>query len=209
MDRPQPMNDKQEAALDRLLDALDAATEVRELARAVAHRGFAAKLHESRSIKEVAASAVYVAFRRAGNAHSLDEIAVVTDLHRTALAQAYKRLTRELDIDLPPADPHEFVGRFAGSLDIDDRTKAMAHEIIDESVEAGLDSGVSPAGMAAGAEYLAAREHHSRLDQQEVADVAGVSTVTIRDRYSEQAKLLGMGRHGRIPSKRRSLFETD
>lgn len=203
------MNEQHEATLNRMLNGLDASTEVRELARALAHRAFAAELHNGWRSEKLPASAVFVAFRRAGNARSLDEIATVTDLHRTALGRAYQRLTRELDIDLPPADPHEFVGRFAGSFDISERTETAAHEIIEKSVEAGLHSGVSPVGIAAGAVYLAAREHHDALDQQEIADVAGVTMVTVRHRYAEQAKLLGLGSTTTLPPRRQRFLDGD
>jgi transcription initiation factor TFIIB len=157
------MNDEHEATLTRLLDALDAPENVREVAHAVAHRAFAAEVHVGWAVEKVAASAVFVAFRRAGNAHSLDEIAAVTDLSRSGVGRAYRRLARELDIDLEPADPHEFVARFVTSLDIGDSAETAAHDITTEAVEAGLHSGVSPVGVAAGAVYLADRAYFGRL----------------------------------------------
>jgi transcription initiation factor TFIIB len=205
------MNSEYEATLDYLLDALDASTEVRELARALVHRAVAAELDDGWASQKLTVSAVFVAFRRAGNAHSLDGIAAITDLPPTAIARAHKRLTRELDIDLEPANPHEYVGRVVDSLGIDDRTEAAAHDIIEESVEAGLHSGVSPVGLAAGAVYLAAREQpvNDSLGQREVAEAAGVSVVTVRHRYAEQAKLMGFVNTTTIPPKRQQLLDGD
>jgi transcription initiation factor TFIIB len=203
------MKSEYEAALDRLLDALDASAEVRELARAFVYRAVAAELHDGWGVEKLTASAVFVAFRRAGNAHSLEEITAVTDLTRTALGRAHRRLTQGLDIELAPANPHEFVERFADSLGIADRTEVMAHEIIDEVVEAELHSGVSPAGVAAAAVYFADSEHHDSLTQKELADSTGVTVVTLRHRYAEQTTLLGAGEHGSIPPNRRKLLDGD
>jgi transcription initiation factor TFIIB len=203
------MNERQQAALARLMDALDAPTEVRELARALAHRAFAAEVHVGWAVEKVAASAVFVAFRRAGNAHTLAEIAAVTDLSRSGVGRAYRRLARELDIDLEPADPHEFVERFAAPFALGERVESAAHDIIEKTVEAGLHSGVTPAGVAAAALYLADREHHGRLTQREIADVAGVSEVTIRHRYAEQADLLGVGDRGTLAPGRWKHLDTD
>jgi transcription initiation factor TFIIB len=203
------MNERQQAELSGLLDALDAPENVRELAHAVAHRAFAAELHMGRSVEAIAASAVYAAFRRDGDTCTLDEIAAVTDMNRTALGRSYRHLADELDIDLEPANPHEFVSRFADSLGVDDETEARAHEIATESVETGLHSGVAPAGIAAGAVYLADSDRYAGLTQREVAEVAGVSTVTIRHRFHEQAELLGVDEHGKIAPGRKKHLDTD
>jgi transcription initiation factor TFIIB len=196
------MNERQQAALARVTDALDAPENVRELAHAVAHRAFTGEFHMGRSVEPIAASAVYAAFRRDGDTRTLDEVSAEADVDRTALGRSYKHLADELDIDLEPVNPHEFVGRFAASLDVADGTETTAHEITEKSVEAGLHSGVPPAGIAAGALYLADRTHHDRLSQQEVAEVTDVSVITIRHRYAEQAELLGMDVDGKIAAGR-------
>jgi transcription initiation factor TFIIB len=202
------MNERQQAALTRMADALDASENVRELARAVAHRAFATELHVGQSVEAIAASAVYAAFRRDGDTRTLDEVSTVADMDRTVLGQSYRCLADELDIDLEPANPHEFVSRFAGPLDVSDGVAARAHDIVGECVEAGVHSGVKPAGVAAGALYLADREHHGWLTQREVADVADVSEVTIRHRCAEQTQLLGTEMVGKIAPARLQLFDT-
>jgi transcription initiation factor TFIIB len=202
------MNEHQQAALARVTDALDAAENVRELARAVAHRAFAAELHVSQSVEAIAASAVYAAFRRDGDTRTLDEVSAVADVNRTVLGQSYRYLADELDIDLEPANPHEFVSRFVGPLDVSDRVAARAHDIVAECVEAGLLSGVKPAGVAAAALYLADREHRGRLTQRGLGAIMGVSPVTIRHRCAEQTKLLDTEMVGNIAPARLQLFDS-
>jgi transcription initiation factor TFIIB len=202
------MNERQQAALARVMDGFDASETVRELARAFAHRAFAAELHVDQSLEAIAASAVYAAFRRDGETRTLDEMSAVADVNRTALGRSYRFLADELDIDLEPANPHEFVPRFAGLLDVSDGVAARAHDIVAECVEAGVLSGVKPAGVAAAALYLADNEHHGRLTQREVADVADVSEVTIRHRCGEQTQLLDTEMVGNMAPARLELFET-
>ncbi|GAA0464565.1 transcription initiation factor IIB family protein (plasmid) [Halococcus dombrowskii] len=203
------MNERQQAAVAELADDLDAPESVREIAHALAYRAFAAEMQMGRSIEVIAASAVYAAFRRDGESHTLDEVSAEADVDRTKLGRMYRCLADELDIGLEPANPHEFVERFADSLDIEDRTEAQAHEIVTKSVEAGLHAGIKPAGVAAAAVYLADCDRHGRLTQQEIAAVAGVSVVTIRSRFNEQAHLLGGDEHGKIPASRWQYLDTD
>ena len=203
------MNERQQAALARVTDALDASESVREFARAFAHRAFAAELHVSQSVETVAASAVYAAFRRDGDTRTLDEVSAVADVNRTALGRSYRHLADELDVDLEPVNPHEFVGRFAAALDVGDETTTKAHEITEKSVEAGLHSGVAPAGIAAGALYLADRMNYDRLTQQELAETTDESAITIRHRYAEQAELLGLDVDGKIAAGRWKHLDSD
>ena len=202
------MNEQQEAELSQVMDGLDAPETIRELARALAHRAFAAKLDRDWSIEVVAASAVYAAFRRDGDTRTLNEISGVAEVNQTALGRSYKSLADELAIDLEPVSPHEFVSRFAGPVGASDETKTRAHDIVAESVEAGLLSGVKPAGVAAAALYLADHEQDGRLTQREVATVASVSEVTIRHRCAEQTQLLETEEVGNIAPARLQLFDT-
>jgi transcription initiation factor TFIIB len=48
-----------------------------------------------------------------------------------------------------------------------------------------LTSGRGPAGIAAAALYVAALINDEKKTQREVADVAGITEVTIRNRYKE------------------------
>ena len=203
------MNDHQQAEVAGLTDALDAPETVHEITHALAYRAFAAELHMVRSVEVVAASAVYAAFRRDGETRTLDEVSAEADVDRTTLGRTYRFLADELDIALEPPNPHEFVERFADSLDVEDRTEARAHEIVTESAEAGLHSGVKLAGVAAAAVYHANRDRHGSLTQREVAAVAGVSTVTIRHRLHEQAHVLEGGGHGKIVASRWHHLDTD
>ena len=48
-----------------------------------------------------------------------------------------------------------------------------------------MTSGRGPAGVAAAALYVAALMNDEKKTQREVADVAGITEVTIRNRYKE------------------------
>ena len=203
------MNERQQAAVAELTDGLDASESVHEVAHALAYRAFAAELHMGRSTDVIAASAVYAAFRRDGDTRTLDEVSAEADVDRTTLGRTYKCFADELDITLESPNPHEFVERFADSLDMEDRTEARAHEIVTKSAEAGLHSGIKLAGVAAAAVYLADADRYGRLTQHEIAEVAGVSTVTIRHRLHEQAHVLDSDEHGKIPPSRWQHLDTD
>ncbi|MBU2612829.1 MAG: hypothetical protein KKB62_03855, partial [Nanoarchaeota archaeon] len=59
-----------------------------------------------------------------------------------------------------------------------------------EAVE--LTSGRGPAGIAAAALYVAALMNDEKKTQREVADIAGITEVTIRNRYKELISKLNL-----------------
>ena len=71
-------------------------------------------------------------------------------------------------------------------------TKTKALEILRQAEEKELTSGRGPTGVAAAAIYIASILCGERRTQREVADVAGVTEVTIRNRYKELAEELDL-----------------
>ncbi len=67
-----------------------------------------------------------------------------------------------------------------------------AIQILEEAIKKGLISGRGPTGVAAAAVYIAGVMMGERRTQKEVADVAGVTEVTIRNRYRELKEKLGL-----------------
>ena len=84
-----------------------------------------------------------------------------------------------------PSNPADYIARFASSLKLNAETQSNAIEILERAQKAELTSGRGPTGIAAAALYVAALLHGEKRTQREVADVAGVTEVTIRNRYKE------------------------
>ena len=59
-------------------------------------------------------------------------------------------------------------------------------------LDKGLASGRGPTGVAAAAVYIAGLLKGERRTQKEVADVVGVTEVTIRNRYRELKNKLNL-----------------
>ena len=70
--------------------------------------------------------------------------------------------------------------------------QAKAIEILKEAAEKELTSGRGPTGVAAASIYIASILCNERRTQREVADIAGVTEVTIRNRYKELTERLNI-----------------
>ncbi|WP_276273958.1 transcription initiation factor IIB [Haloarcula litorea] len=178
--------------IDRMASALGLPQSVRETASVIYRRALDGDLLPGRSIEGVSTAALYASARMAGNPRSLDEMAVVSRVDKMELTRTYRYIVRELNLEVQPADPEQYLPRFVSDLDLSDETERQARELVDRAREAGLLSGKSPVGIAAAAVYAAALLTNEKVTQSAVGEVASVSEVTIRNRYKELLEADGL-----------------
>lgn len=178
--------------IDRMASALGIPQSVREVASVVYRRALNNDLIRGRSIEGVASAALYIACRKESMPRSLEETSSVSRVEKKEIGRTYRYLISELRLEMSPVDPAQYVGRFCSELDLSEDTITKAKQIIAQTTKMGLLSGKSPTGFAAAAIYAASLLQSEGKTQREVAEVAGVTEVTIRNRYQEQIDALDM-----------------
>ncbi|KAB1197042.1 MULTISPECIES: transcription initiation factor IIB family protein [Haloferax] len=176
--------------IDRMASALGVPRAVREVASVIYRRALDEDLIRGRSIEGVATSTLYAACRKEGIPRSLEEIAEVSRVERKEIGRTYRYVSQELGLEMRPVNPKKYVPRFSSELDLSKEVQSKANEIIETTAEQGLLSGKSPTGFAAAAIYAASLLCNEKKTQREVADVAQVTEVTIRNRYQEQIEAM-------------------
>jgi|TARA_B100001964_G_C14260970_1_gene615493 transcription initiation factor TFIIB len=176
--------------LDRVASRLGLPRNVRETAAMVYRRAVEKGLIRGRSIEGVAASSLYAACRQCKVPRTLDEIADSAKLNRKEIGRTYRFVSRELGINLSPTTPIDYVPRFGSELNLSGEVQSKAIEILKKAMQKELTSGRGPTGVSAAAIYISSVLLGERRTQREVADVAGVTEVTIRNRYKELAERL-------------------
>jgi transcription initiation factor TFIIB len=177
--------------IDRMASALGLPEDVRETASVIYRRALEEDLLPGRSIEGVATSALYAAARQTGYPRSIDEVAHVSRVDDMEFKRTYRYVVRELNLEVRPADPEDYVARFAGELDLSEDAKRRARELLRTAKSRGLHSGKSPVGLAAGAIYAGALLSNEKVTQSAVSEAANVSEVTIRNRYQELLEEVG------------------
>jgi len=171
--------------LERMGSALGLADEVRETASAIYRRALEEDLLPGRSIEGVATAALYAAARQMNRPRTIDEVAAVSRVDEMEFKRTYRYINRELELAVEPADPVQFLDRVLDDLDLGEETRRRARELLQDAKGTGAFNGKSPVGLAAAAIYAAGQLTGEQPTQDEVGDAAGVSSVTIRNRYKE------------------------
>lgn len=178
--------------LDRMSSRLGIPRSVREDAALVYRRAAKKNIVRGRSIEGMVAASVYTACRLCGVPRTLDEISGASKISKKRVGKNYRFLARELKIKLRPTSPADYVPRFASKLGLSGKAESRAIEIVNESSKQGLLTGREPTGVAAASLYIASVLSGERKTQKDVAEVAGVTEVTIRNRYKELTEMLDL-----------------
>lgn len=178
--------------IDRMSSALDLPEGIREVASVLYRRALDEDLIRGRSIEGVATACLYAGCRQETLPRSLEEIEDVSRVERKEIGRTYRYVSKALGLEMKPVDPKQYVNRYCSELELSEKVKTKAMEIIDETKEMGLLSGKSPTGYASAAIYAAALICNEKRTQREVADVAQVTEVTIRNRYQEQIEAMDL-----------------
>ncbi len=171
--------------MDRMASQLGLPRNVRETASKIYREAVYADLIRGRSIEGVVSATLYAGCRENQMPRTLEEIAEVSRVDKKEIGRSYRFLTRELDIHLPPVSPENYVARFGSELGLSGEAQSKAMEIIRKAQDMGLTSGKGPTGTAAAGIYLASLITGERRTQKEVAGIAHVTEVTVRNRYKE------------------------
>lgn len=181
-----------QAEIDRLSSLLSIPGEARESSSEIYRKAWESDLMHGRSIEKMLAASLYMACRKHNVPRTLDEIEDATKVGRKDIVKASKLLAKRLDMKLAPISPLEYVNIFCAKLNLKKSIEEQARNIIKKALERGITSGRGPTGIAASAIYIAAILCDDRKTQKDVAEATGVTEVTLRVRYKEIARELGI-----------------
>ncbi|MDH5635422.1 MAG: transcription initiation factor IIB [Candidatus Bathyarchaeota archaeon] len=176
--------------ISKIANSLSLPKNILETASVIYRKAVKERLIRGRSIQGVTAAAIYVACRQCGLARTLDEIAQASNINKKEVGRSYRFLVKELDYFIPPLKPSQYVTKFSNQLTMQGKVEEIAHKILTAAKELKLTSGRGPTGIAAAASYIASVLTGERKTQREIAEIAQVTEVTIRNRYKELVERL-------------------
>jgi transcription initiation factor TFIIB len=144
------------------------------------------KLLYGRTNKSVLCAVVYIACRLTDTPRTLANIADAAGIKKKALQRVYRTLYVNLDdVHSLSYSPCEFIECISSKANVSEKTKRDARKILEFGQKRGITSGKHPMSMAAAAVYLAVQDNHENVSQTRIAQISGISAVTIRNRVKE------------------------
>ncbi len=179
--------------LDRLASQLGLTRSIKELAALLYRKLIIRRLARSRSIDAMVGAAIYAACRLRTAPRSLEEISRHSRVTKKKIGQHYRLLVEKLGLRMPVSEPANYVPRFITQLGLPGKVQRRVLEILEEAKkQRSLITGRDPRGLAAAAIYIASILEDSRVTQRDIAMAAGVTEVTVRNRYKELVRRLNI-----------------
>ncbi len=178
--------------LNRLKDKLAISANVLEKAAYLYRKAMEKNLSRGRSISAMIAASLYAACRDTETPRTLNDVADAANVKRKDISRCYRLLHYELELKMPVVDSIQLIARISSKLEIPEKTKRDALKILRGIQERKESSGKDPMGLAAAGLYLACVKNGVSITQRDLAEAAGVTEVTIRNRYKalREAKIL-------------------
>jgi transcription initiation factor TFIIB len=180
------------AELERLSSKVSTSSPIREKAAVIYRKALEKGLVRGRSINAIAAAALYAACRKSGSPKALREISEASLVDKKDVARCYRLLLKELDFHMPISDPLTYVSKIAEKNRVSGRTQGTAIGILRIARQKRFSAGKDPMGMAAAALYIACLQNDEKITQKDIAEAAGVTEVTVRNRYKSLKKQLNL-----------------
>ena len=178
--------------MERLSSQLGIPRDVRETSASIYRKTLAKRLVRGRSIESVVAASIYLACRIHRIPRRLDEVVSETNLDRKKIGQSVRLIVTQTNLNVPLPSAKDLIPRLSSDLFLEGRTVKKATEIIKEAKERYITMGKDPGGIAGAALYIAGILEDDRRTQREIANVSRVTEVTIRNRYKELVRVLGI-----------------
>jgi transcription initiation factor TFIIB len=153
---------------------------------------FKKKLLRGRSINSMIAACIYLAIRVKKIPRTLQEILEESAENEKDIRRCYRVLIRELNIKSPNTNPSSLIPAYIADLQLNHEVEGTATKIVNAFSSNFSTSGKDPKGIVAGALYLACRIKRLELTQKHIADVVGVTEVTLRSRFKELSTKLNI-----------------
>jgi transcription initiation factor TFIIB len=176
--------------ITKIANNLNLPKNVLETASLIYRKAVKERLIRGRSIQGVTSAAIYLACRQCGLPRTLEEIAQASNVSKKEVGHSYRFLIKELNYFIPPLKPSQYITKFSNQLTMQGKVEEIAHKILATARELKLTSGRGPTGIAAAASYIASVLTGERKTQREIAEIAQVTEVTIRNRYKELVERL-------------------
>jgi len=176
--------------ITKIANGLNLPKNILETASVIYRKAVKEHLIRGRSIQGVTSAAIYVACRQCGLARTLEEIAQASSINKKEVGRSYRFLVKELNYFIPPLKPSQYITKFSNQLTMQGKVEEIAQKILLTARDLKLTSGRGPTGIAAAASYIASVLTGERKTQREIAEIAQVTEVTIRNRYKELVERL-------------------
>ena len=163
-----------------------------ETAAYIYRKAVNAKLTRGRTTVSLVSASLYAACRDHNIPRTLGDIASAGNIERRVLSRDLRTIVNKLGLHLNQYDISSFVSKISNNLNLKEKTKRDALNMLDRCEKEQITAGKHPVGQAAASLYIACMINEEKISQKKFSAESGVSEVTIRNRVALITKTLNL-----------------
>jgi transcription initiation factor TFIIB len=141
-----------------------------------------AKLTRGRTMASLISASLYAACRENNIPRTLNDIAKAGNVERRILSRDLRTIIKKLELNLNQYDTTSFISKISNNMDLKEKTKRDAFEILRRCEKEQITAGKHPVAQAAASLYISCIMNGEKISQKKFSVESGVSDVTIRNR---------------------------
>jgi len=178
--------------LDRLASQIDISSSIKETAALIYRKAVEKNLIRGRSIDAMVTASIYAACRMRTIPITIEELSRNTRLDKILIGRCFRLLLLNLNLKFPSFIPENYIPRFIFELKLSQEVQLKSLEIIKKAKAKGIFNGRDPVGLAAASIYISSIIMNEKRTQKEIAEIAKITEVTIRNRSKEIIEKLNL-----------------
>ena len=142
-------------------------------------------LIRGRTINAVLVACLYITCRELGVSRTIDELAEASNIRKKAIAKIYREIVFHLQRKIPQVNCFQCIDKIANKIELSERTTRHARDLMKKVLEQEFSAGKDPMGFAGAVLYVSLQLDGKTIRQIDIAEAAGVTEVTIRNRAKD------------------------
>jgi len=190
-----------------MCDAIGLTKLIADIAKQLYKRVEEEKLLRGKSTESIIAACIFIACRQENVPRTFKEICAITRVPKKEIGRCFKTLIRTFETNVTTMTSEDLMSRFCSMLSLPIQVQKAAVTLTQKTKELGTLAGKSPVSVAAACIYLVSHLYQQPKSTREIAQVTGVSEVTIKNSYkllyNERMRLLDdqkLGNYEALPS---------
>ncbi len=160
---------------------------VRELAMIQYKKAYTQGLLRGREIKAFVCSCLYYACRKLKTPISIKDIIKQGCVNEHLVKNFYSLLLKEFNLKVPPLDPVLFVSRYINDLQLSINIEKKVLSVL-QNLPFSYINGKEPKSIVGAIIYLICKKENKNITQKNLANLIGISEVSLRYKYKEIEK---------------------
>jgi len=171
--------------IGRMAERMDLPLTIRDKANALYKQVDDQKSMRGKTSDGMTAASLYIACRSEKVPRTFKEICALTKVSKKEIGRCYKFMRKVLEADLDTISTNDFMSRFCSNLELSNDVMKAATHVSKQAMNLGVVAGKSPISVAAAGIYMVSQLSSQKRTQKAIADIVGVSEVTIRNAYKD------------------------